>query len=93
MCSKHSAPRVVACAENPQKITVAQAVSPSTDVPGEVRIILRYHSTLEISPLITIIRRCSVSAQLGRRCLISEYVNGQSGDQLQHPEPGPEEVD
>ncbi len=28
------------CDENPKKMTVAQAVNPSTDVPSEVRIIL-----------------------------------------------------
>jgi hypothetical protein len=36
-------------------MTVAQAVNPRMDVPSEVRIILRQHSTLENSPLITII--------------------------------------
>ena len=39
----------MACDEHPKKMTVAQAVNPSTDVPSEVRIILRQHSTLEIS--------------------------------------------
>ncbi len=59
MCSKHSAPRVVACDEYPKKMTVAQAVNPSTDVPSEVRIILRQHRDLklEISPFITDIHR------------------------------------
>jgi hypothetical protein len=41
--------------EHPKKMTVAQAVNPRSDAPSEVRIILRQHSTLEISPLITII--------------------------------------
>ena len=43
------------CDEHPKKITVAQAVNPRSDAPSEVRIILRQHSTLEISPFITII--------------------------------------
>ncbi len=41
--------------EHPKKMTVAQAVNPRTDVPSEVLILLRQHSTLEISPFITII--------------------------------------
>jgi hypothetical protein len=45
------------CDEHPKKMTVAQAVNPSTDVPSEVRVILRQHSTLEISPLLTNIHR------------------------------------
>ncbi len=43
------------CDEHPKKMTVARAVNPRMDVPSEVRIILIQHSTLEISPLITII--------------------------------------
>jgi hypothetical protein len=54
MCSKHSAPRVVACDEHTKKMKVAQAVNPRTDAASKVLIILRHYSTLEISPLITI---------------------------------------
>ncbi len=36
-------------------MTEAQSVNPRSEVPSEVRILLRQHSTLEISPLITII--------------------------------------
>ncbi len=43
--------------------TVAQAANPRTDVPSEVRSLQRQHSTLEGSPLITIITRWLV--QLG----------------------------
>ncbi len=47
--------RATLCDEHPKKVTVAQAVNPRMDVPSEVRIILRQNSTLEISPLFTII--------------------------------------
>ncbi len=43
------------CDKHPKKMTVAQAVNPMTDVPSEVRSLQIQHSTLEISPLITII--------------------------------------
>jgi hypothetical protein len=43
------------CDEHPKKMTVAQPVNSRTDVPSEMQILLRQHSTLEISPLITII--------------------------------------
>jgi hypothetical protein len=55
--------RLRACDEHPKKMTVAQAANPRSDVPSEVRLLLRQHSTLEISPLITIITRWLV--QLG----------------------------
>jgi hypothetical protein len=43
------------CDEHPKEMTEAQSVNPRSEVPSEVRILLRQHSTLEISPLITII--------------------------------------
>ncbi len=43
------------CDEPLRKKTVAQAVNPRTDVPSGVGILLRQHTTLEISPLITIL--------------------------------------
>ncbi len=46
-------------------MTVAQAVNPITDVPSEVRSLQIQHSTLEISPLITIITRCLITAWYG----------------------------
>ena len=51
------------CDEHPKKMTVAQSANPRLDVPSEVRSLQRQHSTLEISPLITIITRWLV--QLG----------------------------
>ena len=46
-------------------MTVAQAVNPMTDVPSEVRSLQIQHSTLEISPLITIITRWLITAWYG----------------------------
>ena len=45
------------CDEDPKKITAAQTVNPRTDVPCEARSLQIQHSTLEVSPLITIITR------------------------------------
>ena len=53
------------CDKHPKKMTVAQAVNPMTDVPSEVRSLQRQHSTLEVSPLITIITRWLVTAWFG----------------------------
>ena len=46
-------------------MTVAQAANPMTDVPSEVRSLQIQHSTLEISPLITIITRWLITAWFG----------------------------
>ncbi len=55
--SKSSNYEAQTCDEHPKETTEAQSVNPRSEVPSEVRILLRQHSTLasEVSPLITII--------------------------------------
>ncbi len=55
----------ITCEEYPKKMTVAQAVNPRTDVPSRVQLLLKQYSTLEISPLITIITNWLIAAWSG----------------------------
>ena len=41
--------RLITCDEHPKKMTVAQAASPRSDVPSEVRLLLRQHGILQVN--------------------------------------------
>ena len=41
--------RLRACDEHPKKMTVAQAANPRSDVPSEVRLLLRQHEILQVN--------------------------------------------